>query len=125
MRWIRKNVVIRSRLLDNVTGRAICAPVGSLGRRQTECQPGPTRLSARRQSATQLAVSPPPIRGPICGWLIKFRSIALDPQPLLVAPRSRLRQPCRWLSVIEPILMSGPDIARRHTARPSQLEAND
>ena len=49
MRWIRKNEVIRSRLLDNVTGRAICAPVGSLGRRQTECQPGRTMLSARRQ----------------------------------------------------------------------------
>ena len=49
MRWIRKNVVIRSRLLDNVTGRAICAPVGSLGRRRTGCQPRWTTLSARRQ----------------------------------------------------------------------------
>jgi hypothetical protein len=63
VRGIRKVIFIRSRLLDS-TGRAICAPVGSLGRRRTECQPDRRRLSATRQVASprRFVRRPSPVR---------------------------------------------------------------
>jgi len=129
VRGIRKVIFIRSRLLDS-TGRAICAPVGSLGRRQTECQPDRGRLSATRQvapPATSLAGfagaragrrrrAPRLARGEM---RLAHRISDGHAQPSAVRDRhpcTTSRQTCMGLSVLAPNFMCARHIARRPRA---------